>query len=124
MPRIVEKKPAKPKKAPSDRPPEWADIYSTVGYPDALDKVQEEVETLLNGQACTCGHDRTCHSDLLGRGNRQVMVVDCPKVGRCYVKGCECEGFVFSDVSSWEGKKKREKEQKVASVVPPSEGEV
>lgn len=118
MPKITTKPKTK------DRPPAYAELYQVVPYTAEMDERQREVELLLNLQHCACGHDRTVHGDFLGRGPAQVMVVDCPHAGRCMVRGCDCSGFVFSEESSWEGKKKREKEMKVSDVYPPSENDL
>ncbi len=116
MPKIVSK--SKPAALPDP-----VQGYRTVGYPESLDTLQQELWGLRNLQTCTCDHDRCCHSNRAGSGERQVVIVDCLSAGRCLVKGCKCGAFVFSfKNTSPEGKKRRRRERELADVVPPSEG--
>lgn len=116
MPKI-DTTPPKGKKPPS----ELAKRYLTNPYSQEAQLIYYEVCQIRNLQICTCGHDRTCHSNYLGMGEEQRMVVDCPSVGRCGVRGCKCEGFVFSQSSSLEGKKNRKREKELSKVYPPEE---
>lgn len=103
-----------------DAPPKGLmELYATVPYPESYEAKEQEAMDLHNLQLCQCGHDRCVHGDLLGSGERQVMVVDCPRAGRCLVRGCGCGGFRFSPTSSEEGRKRRRVEGELLDVVPP-----
>lgn len=96
--------------------------YVTVPYPESLVAIEQEVSGVLNLQACTCAHDRCCHSRYVGEGEEQRLVVGAFNVGKCLVRGCRCGAFVFSHaVSSAEGKKRRQREKGLTKDYPPEE---
>ena len=110
-----------PKVGPSKKPlinavplPKYRTIPSPVM---ALD---EDREALLNLQTCTCDHDRCVHSRFVGEGEQRRLIVDVPCVGHCLVEGCRCVGFVFSNHTSVDGKKRRTQEVKQYKIVPPA----
>lgn len=76
--------PPKPKLPPS----ELKRRYLTNPYSQKDQLAYYEVGLIRNLQICTCGHDRCCHSNYLGTGEEQVIIVDCPSAGRCGVRGC------------------------------------
>ncbi len=91
--------------------------YATAPWPESVRG--DERYALLNLQTCTCDHDRCVHSDTVGEGEARRVILDAPHVGTCRVKGCKCVGFIFSQRSSVEGKKRRSVEKAKYKVIPP-----
>jgi len=67
---------------------------------------------LLNLQTCSCGHDRLCHGNYIGKGEDRRLIIDLPNAGPCGVKGCKCGGFILDpDKTSSDGIKRYAKER-------------
>lgn len=102
------------------KPPQQPQVkYRTTPAPEST--FGAERRECLNGQSCTCGHDRLCHSCFVGEGESRLVFVDAPNVGECGVTKCHCARFVFDPKhTSEEGKKRYNTERKKYKVVPPS----
>lgn len=110
MPKVVVKKPV-------GVDPTGA--YRTAPWPESTHGAERR--DLLNGQTCTCGHDRLTHSCFRGEGESRAVFVEVPHAGACLTGTCRCRGFVYSLLqSSVEGRRKREREKKQYKVVPPA----